>query len=242
MNIREYKIYVWIVLLSIIVFSLVLAEMDRRQWHRYTEMDIFQEILGTLPQSADSGRKVVVISNVDKELRKLLRDYAGISPEAEYILEPKNLNDLAGKLQSLAKGKPISRLTFFGEGERKENKVTIKFMKQDEHDEEIDRDDFIKLRKKYADLPSAFSPNAQVVFFNCWAGTDIELLEAAGKAFLLNRGGTVIANKELIRYEYSSSGMFWSKKYAVITWIDRPDETNWVRRSISRSNRNIHTF
>ncbi len=233
MNIRRYRIHIWIVLLAIIGFLLVLSELDRRQWHRHTESDIFQEILVTLPQSADSGTKIAVISNVDKELWGLLRGYAGISPEVDYILEPKNLNDLAKKLQSLAKGKPISRLTFFGEGEKKESKVALKFIKHDEQDEEIDRDDFIRLRNEYADLPSAFSPNAQVVFFNCWAGSDIELLEAAGKAFLRYTGGTVIANKELIRYEYSSGGMFWSKKYAIITWMDRPDEINWVTLNIA---------
>lgn len=234
MRLAQYKKYAWILLLPIVAI-LILAAIDTWQWQRSTDSDIFQEILGTLPSSVDSGRKIAVISDVDKKLWRLLRGYAAISPEADLILEPKDLPDLARKLQILARAKPVTRLTFFGTGDPpKGSKVTLQFTKQDP---EIDRDDFEKLGHDYPDLPSAFSPHAQVVFFNCWAGSDPELLQAAGEAFLRDGGGYVIANRGLTRFKISSGGMFWSKEYAVITWIDRPNEIHWVRHEIQPQQR-----
>ena len=237
------------------------AAWDLWECHKaLTETALIQEILTTLPQSQDSGRRIVVISNVDSTEWELLRGYAGISPEADIIIEPGTdprrgltaLQDLARKLQTLAKAKLIARLTFFGVGTKKgsrsegddglvydlavrfgiiteDKKVTLKFTMQQR---EINSEDFIDLRKKYPNLPDAFTPDAQVVFFNCWAGSDISLLQAAGEAFLRHKGGDVIANPKPTNFKISACGMFWSKKSSVITWIDRPDTTNWFWQRI----------
>ena len=224
MNLFKYKNYAWILLLPIAAL-LIYAAIDLWGWHKSTDADIFEEFLKTLPQPADSGRTIAVISNVDSTEWELLRGYAGISPEAGLILEPDSLYRLARMLQTLAKVKLVARLTFFGVGDTSEGKkVELRFTKQQPR---ITRDDFIKLREKYPDLPSAFNKDAQVVFFNCWAGSDTALLKAAGEAFLLHKGGFVIANPKLTKFEISSGGMFWSKESAIITWIDRPGETKW---------------
>ncbi len=246
-NLFEYKNYAWILLLPIVAL-LIYSAIDLWYWHKSSDAEIIEEILETLPQPANSGRKIAVVSNVDSVEWELLRGYAGISREADIILDPKDLLDLAKKLKTLAKAKPVARLTFFGIGYQIRNKsggivglvenlaahlgipnpiedkVILKFTKQQR---EINREDFITLRDTIPDLSSAFIAGAQVVFFNCWAGSDTALLIAAGEAFLRHKGGFVIANPKLTKFKISSGGIFWSKESAIITWIDRPGETKW---------------
>lgn len=229
MNLLKYKKYAWYLLLPIAAY-LIYAFVDIWEWHKYSDADIIQEVLQSIPASERSGRKVMVISDADDKLHKLLKEYAGISPEVDFIIEPESLQDFAKRLQTLRKKEPLSRLTFFGIGTEDKDKITLEFRGKKK---KIDRDDFLKLQDEHKDLPYAFGAGAQLVFFNCFAGNDEELLKAAGEAFLSHRGGTVIANTSYTDYGTSSYGLFWTDEYKIITRIERPNEIDWVSYKIT---------
>ena len=224
-----------IVILAPLAAWMLYAIYDKWQWHKQSDEDIIASIYRSLPPTSDNGRKIAVISNVDENLHRLLRGYVGISPEADIILEPKDLDDLARKLKTLGRAEPISRLTFFGRGEVKGDSVALEFIRR--HDGvrsgtahwKIDRQSFVELQKTHGDLPVVFTRGAQIVFFTCWAGRDNGLLKAAGAAFLRFKGGKVMANREAVKFKYHSGGVFWSNENAVITRLDRPlTSDSWV--------------
>jgi len=249
MNLFTYKKYAWMLLLPMVAL-LICCIIDFWTWNKSSDADISEQIFKTLPPLAASGRKIAVISTADSVSYKILRGYAGISPEVDIILDPNTLPDLARKLKKIAKAKPVSRLTFFGIGEINkseglvglfekianlfhknaiENTVKLRFTRVQP---EVSRDDFLALPDSVHDLSSAFIGGAQVVFFNCWAGSDTSLLRAAGSAFLGQKGGVVIANPKPTKYDISHGGMFWSRETAIITWMDRPSDTRWISLKI----------
>lgn len=131
-------------------------------------------------------------------------------------------------LMILKKGELISRLTFFGHGVLKEDSVALKFVsyKSGENpstdDAEINHQSFIRLQKTHGNLPSAFTADAQIVFFNCFAGRDDRLIQAVGEAFLGLRGGTVIANRNKVNFDISYGGELGDAESAIILRMDRP--------------------
>lgn len=236
-HIRTALTIISLVILVAVATPYIYKYYDQWRWSTTTDTDLIQSISGSLPASAANGRKVVVISNVDESQYRLLKGYAGISPEADFILEPRSLKDLARMLMILKKGKPISRLTFFGHGVLKQGSVALKFMNYDQGDSgpsdgaELTAQSFIDLQKTHGNLPSAFSADAQVVFFNCFAGRDDLLMQAAGEAFLSLRGGKVVANRNKVTFDISYGGDIGSEDSAIILRMDRPLRGNdWLEK------------
>jgi hypothetical protein len=92
-----------------------------------------------------------------------LKGLVGISPEVDRICEPKDLDHLAQMLEKYGQTDPIARLTFWGVGEQKDNKVFLTFT---DWQETLSGDDFLRLRQTHLDLSRAFAADAEVVFFN----------------------------------------------------------------------------
>ena len=216
------------VLLWLLAAILALTVLEIRRWDKTSDAKLIRTIERTLPPSAASGKKIAVISTVDKDLHRLLKGLAGISPEVDRIFEPKDLDHLAQMLEKYGQAYPIARLTFWGVGEQENNKKV--YLTFTDLQETLSRNDFLKLRQTHPNLPRAFVADAEVVFFNCFAGLDSDLLEAACEAFLSARGGSVVANREWTNFELSGQ-FLWFRKYAVISWTDRPDQIKWVRFS-----------
>jgi hypothetical protein len=90
-----------------------------------------------------------------------LKGLVGISPEVDRICEPKDLDHLAQMLEKYGQTDPIARLTFWGVGEQKDNKVFLTFT---DWQETLSGDDFLRLRQTHLDLSRAFAADAEVVF------------------------------------------------------------------------------
>lgn len=214
------------VLLWLLAAILALALFENLRWDKTSDAELIRTIERTLPPNDASGKKIAVISTVEEDLHRFLKDLAGISPEVDRIFEPKDLDHLAQMLEKYGQAYPIARLTFWGVGKQENNKKV--YLTFTDRQETLSRDDFLKLRQTHQNLPRAFVANAEVVFFNCFAGLDLDLLEAAWEAFLSARGGSVVANRDFTNFKLSGQ-FLWFKKYAVISWIDRPDRIKWVR-------------
>jgi len=217
------------VLLWSLAAIVALAVVQIPLWDKTSDTELIRTIEKTLPPGAASGKRIAVISTTDKNLHRLLKGLGGISPEVDRIFEPKDLDHLAQMLEKYGQAYPIARLTFWGVGKQKDNKVFLTFT---DWQETLSRDDFLRLRQTHLDLSRAFAADAEVVFFNCFAGSDSNLLKAAGAAFLSARGGSVVANPELTRFKLSGQ-FLWFRDFAVISWIDRPDQIKWVRVSVA---------
>ena len=116
------------------------------------------------------GRTIAVISNTHPREYTLFRDWAGRQDSIELILEPSSLDDLGKKLETLGRGRKISKLIFVGHGIADMERIA--FIAPNEST--IDEQSFITLAQNHPKLGEAFLPGAH--------------------------GGFVLANKNLTRF------------------------------------------
>ncbi|MDQ7824965.1 MAG: tetratricopeptide repeat protein [Candidatus Eremiobacteraeota bacterium] len=138
--------------------------------------------------------RVLLIDTTYRDDPGLENDKELIEKEFSHVLEARTVEDGLDRIRQIGRKEKIRKLVFLGHG----SQGIAEFGNQ-----AIDANFLRKIRDTAyeegdSSLLDAFTENAEVIFYNCHAGSDPDFLQYAAEAFLAFSGGAVYAQNDFV--------------------------------------------
>ncbi len=177
-------------------------------------------------QQRNQNWTVAVVAGMNAKNYQLARDWAGSNNEINFVIDVKNLEEMAEKLIAVTGRKKIERLYFIAHGDQD----GVIFQNRGKHTI-AGAYEFQRLQSKYGkQLGNVFAPNAKLTMISCDVGSNQKLLNAMGNALFSANGGTVQASTIRVRTQITND-----KDGAVAEWQETPEDWKRGHRNLSKS-------
>lgn len=149
--------------------------------------------------AAGEGKRVLMMAPEYKHDWGLIRDRNSVAQVYDVILEPESFNEALEMIRRFGKqaeGRRIARLTFLGHGDTAGG--IMDFGDVDINSGMMQSIQAKAMAEADSSIVDAFEDNAEVIFYQCYAGRDPDFVNAAASLFLAFSGGTVYASPEAV--------------------------------------------
>jgi len=138
--------------------------------------------------------RVLLLDNTYHNDLGLTKDRDSIAHAFSYILEAGTVEEALTMIRRIGKKDTIRQLVFLGHG--LQGTSSAEFGSQSFNMQIFEDATLTSQKKGDSSLLDAFADNAEVVFYNCYAGETQDLLRSCAEALLAFSGGTVYAHNE----------------------------------------------
>ena len=149
--------------------------------------------------SVSDGLRILMMAPEYKKDWGLIRDRNSVAGQYDMILEPESFTEALEQIRKFGKAgkeKRIKQLTFLGHGDVSGG--VMDFGGTDVNASLMGTLQTKALAEADSTLVDSFADNAEVIFYQCYAGRDSEFVHAAASLFLAFSGGTVYASPEAV--------------------------------------------